>query len=135
MRAARGKLEATLFRGGYVQDKFSADKSAFFTNEAVLDVPEGLKVEKPVGGFKVLEGSKASAGRSLTFREDNAKAAYIEADLSFYLLPALHLSASEMVLRPGARRRHAQVQTFGEGVGHFHRQKALLERDAALNEL
>lgn len=40
-----------------------------------------------------------------------------------------------MVLRPGARLRHAHVQTFGEGVWHFHRQRALLERDSGLNDL
>ncbi|AEV16980.1 SufD protein (Membrane protein) [Thermus sp. CCB_US3_UF1] len=130
------KVESALFQGVYTEDKFAALNAAFFTHGAFLYVPAGLEVEKPLGVFKVLlEGGKASAGRSLLFLEDNAKAAYIEEYLSPDLSPTLHLSATEMLLRPGARLRHAHVQTFGEGVWHFHRQRALLERDAALNDL
>mgnify|MGYP007095111295 CR=1 FL=1 len=114
------KVEAALFQAVYTEDKFAAQNSAFFTHGAFLYVPAGLEVEKPLGVFKVLlEGEKASAGRSLLFLEDNAKAAYIEEYLSLDLPPTLHLSATEMVLRPGARLRHAHVQTFGEG-GKFH---------------
>ena len=108
------KVEAALFQAVYTEDKFAAQNSAFFTHGAFLYVP---------------------AGRSLLFLEDNAKAAYIEEYLSLDLPPTLHLSATEMVLRPGARLRHAHVQTFGEGVWHFHRQRALLERDSGLNDL
>lgn len=130
------KVEAALFQAVYTEDKFAAQNSAFFTHGAFLYVPAGLEVEKPLGVFKVLlEGEKASAGRSLLFLENNAKAAYIEEYLSLDLSPTLHLSATEMVLRPGARLRHAHVQTFGEGVWHFHRQRALLERDSGLNDL
>ncbi|TFU26062.1 Fe-S cluster assembly protein SufD [Thermus tengchongensis] len=129
------QVEAALFQGVYTEDKFAAENSAFFTHGAFLYVPAGLEVEKPLGVFKVVEGGRASAGRSLLFLEDNAKAAYIEEYLSADLPPTLHLSATEMVLRPGARLRHAHVQTFGEGVWHFHRQRALLERDAGLNDL
>ena len=82
-----------------------------------------------------MEGGKASAGGSLIFLGDNAKAAYIEEYGSLVVPPTLRLSATEMVLRPGARLRHAHAQTLGDGVWHFHRQRALLERDAALNDL
>jgi Fe-S cluster assembly protein SufD len=136
MRLHPEKVEASLFQAVFTEDKFAAQNSAFFTHGAFLYVPAGLELEKPVGVFKVLlEGGKASAGRSLLFLEDNAKAAYIEEYLSPDLPPTLHLSATEMVLRPGARLRHAHVETFGDGVWHFHRQRALLERDAGLNDL
>ena len=77
------KVEGALFQGVYTEDKFAAQNSAFFTHGAFLYVPAGLEVEKPLGVFKVLlEGGKASAGRSLLVLEDNAKAAYIEEYLS-----------------------------------------------------
>lgn len=129
------KVAAALFQAVYTEDKFAAKNSALFTHGAFLYVPAGLEVEKPLGVFKVLPEGKASFGRTLLFLEDNAKAAYIEEYLSLDLPPTLHLSATEMVLRPGARLRHAHVQTFGEGVWHFHRQRALLERDSGLNDL
>ena len=49
----------------------------------------------------------------------------------------LFLSAEEVgvILREPADARHSHVQTFGEGVWHFHRQRALLERDSGLNAL
>lgn len=82
------KVEAALFQAVYTEDKFAAQNSAFFTHGAFLYVPAGLEVEKPLGVFKVLlEGEKASAGRSLLFLEDNAKAAYIEEYLSLDLPP------------------------------------------------
>jgi Fe-S cluster assembly protein SufD len=83
MRLHPEKVEAGLFQAVFTEDKFAAQNSAFFTHGAFLYVPAGLELEKPVGVFKVLlEGSKASAGRSLLFLEDNAKAAYIEEYLS-----------------------------------------------------
>ncbi len=136
LRAHPEKVEAALFRGVHAEDKFAAQNSALFTHGAFLYVPRGLEVEKPLGVFKVLpEGGRTSAGRSLLVLEENAKAAYIEEYLSEDLPPTLHLSATEMVLRPGARLRHAHIQTLGDGVWHLHRQRALLERDAGLNDL
>lgn len=130
------KVEGALFQAVFTEDKFAAQNAAFFTHGAFLYVPAGLEVDRPLGVFKYLkEGGVASAGRTLIVLEDNAKAAYIEEYLSEDLPPTLHLSATELVLRPGARLRHAHLETFGEGVWHFHRQRALLERDAGLNDL
>jgi len=130
------KVEGALFQALGFEEKFGAQNAALFTHGAFLYVPAGVEVKKPLGVFKVLEGGKvASVGRSLLFLEDNAQATYIEEYLSDDLEPTLHLSATEMLLRPGARLRHAHVQTLGDGVYHLHRQRALLERDSALNDL
>ncbi|MGQ9753964.1 MAG: Fe-S cluster assembly protein SufD [Thermaceae bacterium] len=130
------KVEGALFQALGPEDKFSAQNAALFTHGAFLYVPPGVEVAKPFGVFKVLEKEGVSSvGRSLLFLEDNAKATYIEEYLSEDLKPTLHLSATEMILRPGSRLRHAHVQTLGDGVYHIHKQKALLERDSGLNDL
>lgn len=130
------KVEGALFQALGLEDKFGAQNTALFTHGAFLYVPAGVEVEKPLGVFKVLEkGGVASVGRSLLVLQDNAQATYIEEYLSEDLWPTLHLSATEMLLRPGARLRHAHVQTLGDGVYHLHKQKALLERDSRLNDL
>ncbi len=130
------KVESVLFQAVHTEDRFAAQNSALFTHGAFLFVPKGVEVDRPFGVFKYIpEGGVASLGRSLLYLEDNAKASYVEEYLSPELPPTLHLSATELVLRPGARLRHAHVQTFGDGVWHFHRQRALLERDSTLNDL
>ncbi len=104
------KVENALFQGVFTEDKFAAQNAAFFTHGAFLYVPAGLEVEKPLGVFKVLlEGEKASAGRSLLFLEDNAKAAYIEEylspDLSPYPPPLRHGDGPEARGPPAPRPR------------------------------
>lgn len=129
------KVEAALFQAVYTEDKFAAQNSAFFTHGAFLYVPAGLEVEKPLGVFKVLlEGKRPRRGGASSSWRTTPRPPTLRST-SPWTSPTLHLSATEMVLRPGARLRHAHVQTFGEGVWHFHRQRALLERDSGLNDL
>ena len=44
----------------------------------------------------------------------------------------LHCGAIELIVGPGARLRYVNLQNWGHGVWHFAHQKALVDRDAAL---
>ncbi|WP_051303812.1 Fe-S cluster assembly protein SufD [Calidithermus chliarophilus] len=116
--------------------KLPALNAALFTHGVFLYVPRGVEFSKPLGVFKYLEGGKLSAGRTLVVSGANSQAVYIEEYVSPAQVPAsVNLSATEIVLDSGAKVRHAHVQTLGEGFYHFHRQRAHLGRDAALNDL
>ncbi len=118
-------------------DKLTALSAAFWTYGIFIYLPKGVTLNAPIGIFKYLEtGGTLSVGRTLIVAEETAQGAYLEEYLSPDLdAPAIHVSTSELLLHPGAILRHANVQTWGRGVHHFHRQRALLEKDARLNDL
>lgn len=117
------------------EDRLAALNAALWNHGAFVYVPAGVELAAPIGIFHYASRpGKLSLGRTLIVLDDNAAATVIEEYLSDGL-ERTHVAVGELLLRPGARLRHAGVQTWGFGVRHFHRQRALLERDAVLLDL
>lgn len=147
IQAHADQVKATLFKAVGWKEKLTAYNAAFFTHGAFLYVPKGVEFDTSIGVFNYLEGGQLSAGRTLIVCEENSKAVYIEEYLSASntvdrgdkpaakAADSVSLSVTELILAQGAQLRHANVQTLGEGFHHFHRTKAVLQRDAKLNDL
>lgn len=116
--------------------KIPALNAALFTHGVFLYIPKNVEFSKPIGVFKYLEGGKLSSSRTLIVGDVNSQGVYIEEYISPAKVPAsVNTSSTELILAQGAKLRHAHIQTLGEGFYHFHRQRAHLDRDAALNDL
>lgn len=116
--------------------KIPALNAALFTHGVFLYVPKNVEFSKPIGVFKYLEGSALSGSRTLIVGDANSKGVYIEEYISPAKVPAsVNTSSTELILAQGSKLRHAHIQTLGEGFYHFHRQRAHLGRDSALNDL
>ncbi len=118
------------------EDKLAALNAALWSYGAFVYVPAGVELKTPLGVFHyATAGGVQSHGRTLIVLDDNASATFIEEYLSGELEQRVQVAVSEILLRPGSRMRHANVQTWGRGVYHFHRQRALVEKDAQLLDL
>jgi Fe-S cluster assembly protein SufD len=101
-----------------------------------LYIPKNVELSKPIGVFKYLEGGHLSGSRTLIVGDVNSQAVYIEEYISpATVAPSVNTSSTEIILGSGAKVRHAHIQLLGQGFYHFHRQRAHLKRDAALNDL
>ncbi len=134
-------VEANLYKAiparqrGDANDKLPALNAALWTHGVFLYVPPGLELKAPVGVFHVAGGDELSLARTLIVLDDRARAAYVEEHLSEDERPAVHLGMTELFLRPGAGLVHANVQTRNRGSHQIYRQRAFLEKDAALKDL
>ncbi|MCX7782589.1 MAG: Fe-S cluster assembly protein SufD [Meiothermus sp.] len=116
--------------------KIPALNAALFTHGVFLYIPKDVEFSKPIGVFKYLEGEKLSGSRTLIVGDVNSQAVYIEEYISpAKVAPSVNTSSTEIIVGNGAKVRHAHIQLLGQGFYHFHRQRAHLERDAALNDL
>ncbi|HEU4743114.1 MAG TPA: Fe-S cluster assembly protein SufD [Meiothermus sp.] len=136
LKTHEAQIQEALFRAVGWNEKLQAYTAALFTHGAFLFVPKGVEFDTPIGVFNYLGGGQLSIGRTLIVAEANSKAVYIEE----YVSPAqvkegVNLSVSELILGQGAQLRHSHVQTLALGFYHFHRTRAVLERDARLNDL
>ena len=118
------------------EDKLAALNAALWNYGVFLYLPAGVQLEAPLGVFHYAEAADAvSISRTLVLLEDGAAATLLEEFVSDEGAGYLHLAQSEVLLRPSSRLRHAAVQTWGAGARHFHRQHALIEREAKLLDL
>lgn len=116
--------------------KIPALNAALFTHGVFLYIPKNVEFSKPIGVFKYLEGGRLSGSRTLIVGDVNSQAVYIEEYISpARVAPSVNTSSTEIIVGPGAKVRHAHIQLLGQGFYHFHRQRAHLQRDAALNDL
>jgi Fe-S cluster assembly protein SufD len=116
--------------------KIPALNAALFTHGVFLYIPQNVEFSKPIGVFKYLTGGQLSGSRSLIVGGVNSQAVYIEEYISPpRVAPSVNTSSTEIMVSSGAKVRHAHIQLLGQGFYHFHRQRAHLERDAALNDL
>ncbi len=135
------RVEANLYKAiparqkGDANDKLPALAAALWTHGVFLYVPAGVEIGGPLGVFHVAEPGELAIGRTLVLLDDHAQAAYIEEHLSEKPGAAVHLGMTELFLRPGARLVHANVQTLNPESHRLYRQRAVLEKDAALNDL
>ncbi len=130
------EVRKALFTAVGASDKLASYNAALFTHGAFMLVPANVEFDQPIGVFNYLEDGRLSIGRTLILAQENSKAVYIEEFISSAEgQEAVSLSASELVLEPGAKLRHTNLQTLSEGFDHFRRQRAVLGRDAHLNDL
>ncbi len=116
--------------------KIPALNAALFTHGVFLYIPKNVEFSKPIGVFKYLEGGHLSGSRTLIVGDVNSQAVYIEEYISpAKVAPSVNTSSTEIIVGSGAKVRHAHIQLLGQGFYHFHRQRAHLKRDAALNDL
>ncbi|WP_337869213.1 Fe-S cluster assembly protein SufD [Meiothermus sp.] len=116
--------------------KIPALNAALFTHGVFLYVPKNVEFSKPIGVFKYLGGGQLSGSRTLIVGDVNSQAVYIEEYISpAKVAPSVNTSSTEIIVSDGAKVRHAHIQLLGQGFYHFHRQRAHLQRDAALNDL
>ncbi len=114
-------------------DRFAALHAACFTGGAVLYVPRGVTVERPLHILSALSPGGVDLGHTLVVLEEGAEATVLQETASTDAeATGLHCGAVELLVAPGARLRYVNLQNWGTGVWHFAHQKALVDRDASL---
>jgi Fe-S cluster assembly protein SufD len=114
-------------------DKFAALQAACWSGGALLCVPKGVVVERPLHILSVLSPDAVDFGRILIILEEEAEATVLAETASRDPAAAgLHCGAAEIILGPRARLRLVSLQNWGQGVWHFAHQQALVHRDASL---
>ncbi|HEX7376194.1 MAG TPA: Fe-S cluster assembly protein SufD [Pirellulales bacterium] len=112
-------------------DKFAALHAACWSGGVLVYVPRGVRVEKP---FHILSGLAAGGvdfSHALIVLEDGAEATVL-AETAGDDQPGLHCGAVEIFVGAGAKLRYVNLQNWGAGTWHFAHQRAVVERDAAL---
>ena len=114
-------------------DKFSALHAAFWSGGTLLYVPRGVTIADPLCTLAALSEGQVDLGHTLVVMEEGAEASLLSESHSMPGAESgLHCGAVEMLLAPGSRLRYVNLQDWGSGVWHFSHQKAIVDRDAAL---
>jgi Fe-S cluster assembly protein SufD len=116
----------------YRVDKFAALHAACMSGGAVLYVPKGVKIEKPLHIFSSISPDAADFSHTLIVLDEGAEATVLSetAGPVGQSGAGLHCGAIEIFVGPGARLRYVNLQNWGTGVWHFAHQKALVDRNA-----
>ena len=126
-------------RGGVAEsdEKFQALNAAFASGGAVLYVPRGVKVDKPIQSVRWLtRGGIAICPRVLIVAEEGAEVTYIDHYGSDELdAEALCVPQVEIYAHPNAHVSYLAVQDWSQQVWHFNVQRAVIERDATVRSL
>lgn len=128
------RLRPHLFRAvDFHADKFAALHAACWTGGMLLLVPRGVKIERPLHMFSGLSPDEVDWNHALIILEEGAEAAVLAETASVDAAASgLHCGAIELHVGPRARLRYVNLQNWGTGVWHFAHQRALIDRDAAL---
>ncbi|MHB1037797.1 MAG: Fe-S cluster assembly protein SufD [Pirellulales bacterium] len=114
-------------------DKFAALHAACWSGGFLLYVPRGVVIDRPLHMLSALSPGGVDLGRILVVLDEGAEATLLAETASLAVeSPGLHCGATEILVGPGARLRLVNLQNWGSGVWHFAHQKALVERQAAL---
>ena len=142
----------------YHVDKFAALHAACWSGGALVYVPKGVMIDRPLHMLSALSPGGADFGHVLIVLEEDAEATVLAETASVPLaepvpaaavplaepvppsvplaepVPAagLHCGAIEIHLGPRAKLRYVNLQDWGAGVWHFAHQRALVGQDAAL---
>jgi Fe-S cluster assembly protein SufD len=128
------RLQPYLFSAvNFRADKFAALHAACWSGGLVLYVPRGVVIERPLHMLSVLSPGGVDLSHALVVLEEGAEAAILAETASRDATAAgLHCGAIELHVGPCARLRYVNLQNWGTGVWHFAHQRALVDRDAAL---
>ncbi len=136
LAATHGDLVRELFARQIVNpraDKFAALQSACWSGGFLLYVPREVTIDHPLHMLSALSPGGVDLGRILVVLEPGAEATVLAETASLAAdAPGLHCGAMEILVGPGARLRLVSLQNWGKGVWHFAHQKALVDRQAAL---
>jgi Fe-S cluster assembly protein SufD len=137
----------------YRVDKVAALHAACMSGGAVLYVPKGVKIEKPLHIFSSISPDAADFSHTLIVLDEGAEATVLSetagpaagkgdrsnlperpggcfAQIGPVPFSGLHCGAIEIFVGPRARLRYVNLQNWGTGVWHFAHQKALVDRNA-----
>ncbi|HEY4759048.1 MAG TPA: Fe-S cluster assembly protein SufD [Thermoguttaceae bacterium] len=115
----------------YRVDKFAALHAACMSGGAVLYVPKGVIIDRPLHILSALSPQSVDLSHTLIILEEGAEATVLSETASSNAEAAgLHCGAIEIIVGPHARLRYVNLQNWGSGVWHFAHQKALVDRDA-----
>ncbi|NIL96474.1 MAG: Fe-S cluster assembly protein SufD [Planctomycetales bacterium] len=114
-------------------DKFAALHAACWTGGALLYVPRGVVLDQPVHLLTALADGGVDLTHTLVILEEGAEATLLAESTSLQETgQGLHCGAVELLLAPSSNLRYVNLQDWGTGVWHFAHQKALVDRDAAI---
>jgi Fe-S cluster assembly protein SufD len=114
-------------------DKFAALHAACWSGGTVLLVPRGVVIDQPLHMLAGLAAGGVDFGHALVILEDGAEATLMaETGATDPAATGLHCGAIELFVGRGARLRYVNLQNWGLGVWHFAHQKAVVDRDGAL---
>jgi len=113
-------------------EKFVALNTAFTATGAVLFVPKGVEIEKPIVVQHTLAGDHKSAfPHTLVILEDNAKATLVEYFVSASAQEAHLVSGvNDLHAGPGSQLTYVGVQNWSEKTLAFQTNSIAVERDA-----
>ena len=112
-------------------DKFAALHAACFSGGAVVYVPRGVRIEKPLHMLSGLAAGGVDLSHALIVLEEGAEATVL-AETAGDDQASLHCGSIEIVVSSGAKLRYVNLQNWGAGTWHFAHQRAVVHRDAAL---
>lgn len=116
-------------------DKFAALHAALWSGGVFLYVPRGVVIETPLQGLIAQEQpGVGSFGHTIIVAEAGAEVTFLEEMVS---LPAgaqlgFHTGVVEIIARPGARVNYISLQSWGDNVYNFSRERAVVGRDGAV---
>jgi len=114
------------------QDKFSALHEACWSGGLLLYVPRGVVVDQPLHFLSALSAGGVDFGRTLVILDEGAEATLLSETAGGGDASGLHSGAIELFVGPGAKLRYVNLQNWGTGVWHFAQQRAMVDRDGAL---
>jgi Fe-S cluster assembly protein SufD len=117
---------------GFDQDRFAALQGAFWSGGTFLYVPRGVAISKPLHMLSAISDGGTDLGHTLVVLEEGAEATLLAETASVGEGAGLHVGAVELLVGRGARLRYVNLQNWSQAVWHFAHQKALVDRDGAL---
>jgi Fe-S cluster assembly protein SufD len=113
--------------------KFAALHGAFLSSGTFLYVPAGIVVDLPLR--TVTQHTAAGTAvfpHTLIVAEKGSEVLLVDKGVSTVAgdAPGFVVATAEVLVREGARVKHAQVNFYGRGVVHFLSHRARIERDA-----
>ena len=114
-------------------DRFSALHAAFWSSGAILFVPRGVVVEKPLHLFSAMSDGGVDLSHTLVILEDGAEATVLaECQSPNVDASGMHCGGIELIVGDNAHLRYVNLQDWGQGVWHFGHQKAIVGKDSSL---
>ncbi len=119
------------FDSGY--DRFAALHGAFWNSGAVLYVPRGVAISRPLHVKTAMTDGGVDTSHLLVILEDGAEATLLtEMGSPTESSAGFHCGAAGMMVGNGAHLRVVTLQNWGKGVWNFGHQKAVVGRDASI---
>ncbi|MEM9826325.1 MAG: Fe-S cluster assembly protein SufD [Planctomycetota bacterium] len=114
-------------------DKFAALHAAFHSGSQFLYVPRGVVIQQPLHIGSVLGAGGVDTTHTLVVIDEGAQATVLHESNGVGESDAgLHLGGVELIQKPGSHLRYVDLQEWGHKTYHFAHQRAIVDRDAAL---